>query len=293
MAAYTTTRLLTAIERQSFAPANQSTFSNTDILELAGEVTKTMILPAIMGVREEFYLDYYDYSITSGTAAYAIPERSIGASIREIQLVGADGGISNLPRISIDSLHLMGDVTGSPQAFYLRGNDVVLFPTPNTTSGTLRMYFPMRPGELVATTSTAIIATIDTSTKIVTVTSIPSTWTTGNIFDLIQRNGSHVYLDTDLTSTLISGSSITLPSLPSTLAVGDYISLAGESSLVQMPPDFQPILATLTAAEMLLAMNQPKGEKLYAKGMKQLEAAQAALTPRVVGEQELILPDWS
>lgn len=293
MAAYTTANYISSVERQSFSPANQATFSTSEILELGDEIIKTTILPSILNVREEYYMFYKDYTITAGQAAYAIPDRSIGLMAREIQVVDANGNSNNLPRTSVDQLHFFSPSGAGPDAFYLKGDNIVLVPTPTTSSSTLRVYYYLRPGKLVETTDAAVISSIDTATNTVTVTTIPSTWATGNIFDLISAKGGHRYLDVDLTSTLVSGTAITLPSLPDDLAVGDYVSLAGESPVIQMPPDFQPVLATLVAAEMLLAMNQPSGEKMLAKGLKNLDAAKYMLTPRVVGEEELIIPDWT
>lgn len=295
MAAYTTTNLLTSIERQSFAPANQSTFATSDILELADEVTKTTILPAIITVGEEYYLYSTDYTISEGVSAYSVPSRSFGLTVREVQIIDSNGNIKSLIRTGVDRLNKISTGTGrnTPDQFYLQGDQLILYPTPNATLNTLRIYFFLRPGTLVEQSDAAVISSINTGTNTVTVSVIPSSWTTGDSFDLIQGSGGHRHMSIDLASTLISGTSIALPSLPVGLAVGDYVALAGESPLIQMPPDFQPILATLTAAEMLLSMSQPKGEKVLAKGIRNLEATQKMLTPRVVGEEELILPNWS
>ncbi len=292
--AYTTDKLLASIERQSFAPSNQSTFSTLDILSLADEVSKTTILPTILSVGEEYYLCHKDYPIQAGVSAYAIPDRAIGLIVREISIVRDSGEICNISRSQVDNLYRYGHTeTSLPQVFYVKGNEIVLYPSPSSTINTLRMYYLLRPGDLVETTAAGLISSIDTTTNVINVSVIPSTWVTGNTFDLIQGNGGHRHMAIDLTSTLISGTAITLPSLPVGLAVGDYIALAGESPVVQMPPDFQPVLSTLTAAEMLLAMSQPKGEKMLSKGMKILENTHKMLTPRVIGELEVILPDWS
>ncbi len=295
MAAYTTTNLLTSIERQSFAPARQSTFDTTDILELADEVSKTTILPAILSAREEYYLYYEDLSITNNVAAYTIPSRSYGLTVRDVQVIDANGNVRALERTSIDRLQYMSNSSdrNSPDMFYVQGDQIVLVPTPNATQSTLRLYYFLRPSSFVETSDAAVISTINTSTNIVTVSTIPSSWVTGDTFDLIQGKGGHRHLSIELISTLVSGTSITLPSLPTGLAVGDYITLAGQTPVVQMPPDFQPILATLVAAEMLLSMSQPRGEKVLAKALRNLGAVQKMLTPRVVGKEEIILPDWS
>ncbi len=291
--AYTTADFLASVERQSFSPANQATFTASEILAIGDEVVKRYILPSILDVREEYLIDYTDYPILSGVSSYPIPPRSIGATVREIQVVDGSGNVMNLTRTSLDKLHLYASSSSAPSMFYLRGDKIVLFPTPSSTVNTLRVHFPLRPGSFVDITESAIISAIDTTTNVVTVTSIPSTWVTGNTFDLISRSGSQLYLEIDQLSSLVSGTAITLPSLPSDLAVGDYISISETSPLVQMPAEFRPVLATLTAAELLIAQNQPSGDKLITKGIKDLEIAKKLLTPRVWGEDEIILPDWS
>ncbi len=288
--AYTSANLISAIERKSFSPANQATFLSAEILAIADEVIKSDIVPAIMAVREEFFVTYTDYTVTASQASYDIPARAIGMVAREIHLVDSSGNITNLPRMAPEDLATTN--VSAPTAFYLRGNSIVLYPTPSTTASTLRVYYHVRPGDLVAATAGATISAIDTGTNVITVTTIPSTWVTGDTFDLIKKNGAHEYRSTGLTSTLISGTAITLPSLPSDLAVGDYVALEGFSPLVQLPPDFQPVLATLVAAEILINQSQPGGKELMDRGIKLLETAQKLITPRVVGEPQVIVPEW-
>ncbi len=291
--AYTTTDFLTSVERQSFSPANQATFTTADILSLGDEVLQATVLPALLGAQEEYLVTYTDYSIVSGTAAYALPERAIGMGAREIQLINQNGSVTDVPRTSLDRLDYFSSTPGNPRAFYLRGDEIVLVPTPSSSSATMRVYYALRPGALVEVSAGAVISSINTGTNQVTVSTIPSTWVTGNIFDLISAKGGQRHLSIGLTSTLVSGTTITLPSLPSGLAVGDYVNLQGESSLIQLPSDLRPALATLVAAEMIIGMSQPQGDRLYAKGTKQLESAIKLLSPRVTGEEELILPDWT
>jgi len=292
MAAYTTATFLSSVERQSFSPANQATFSTSDILSLGDEILASAVVPALVSAREEYFVTYKDYTITASTAAYTLPQRAVGLMAREVQIVDANGNVKNLPRVSLDSLHLRSSTASSPECFYLRGDSVVLSPTPSSTSGTLRIYYSLAPGNLVETTSCAVISAINTSTNVVTVTSIPNTWATGDDFDLIQGTGAHTTLAIDQNSTTISGADITFASLPANLAVGDYICPAGQSCLIQIPNDFRNAFSTLTAAEMLLAMNQPTGEKMLQKGMARLQVAVSLVSPRVAGEEEIILPDW-
>lgn len=294
MAIYTTDSLIASVERQSFAPANQSTFTSSEILELGDEAIKEYILPSILAAREEFFVTYTDVPVTAGMNRIPIPERSIGLSVREIHLYDDYGNLLGpLNRLSIEKLAQYSQTSDQPVGYYLLSNDIVLYPTPTFTSRTLRVFYPLRPGLLTDTTNQAVISAIDTNTNTVTVSSIPSTWVTGDVLDLVSKRSGHSYVAIDQTSTNISGTDITFASLPSTLAVGDYVMPQGYTTLLQMPIDFQPIVATFIAAEMLLAMNQPSGEKVLAKAIRNLDAVRKLLIPRTIGEQELILPDWT
>lgn len=290
--AYTTTQLLSAIERRSFAPENQATFDNEEILAIADEVLQSYILPAILQVREEFFVTYLDRALVPAQASYALPPRAIGLMARDIILVSSAGNIKRLERTEPERIGNFS-TSGSPDRFYLRGNNVFLDPIPSSSDGDLRMFYFLQPGSLVETTSSAVVSSIDPVTKIVTVTTIPSSWVTGNIFDFTKKDGGHEYRDIGYTSTLVAGTNITFSELPADLAVGDYMTLEGTSALIQLPPEFRPVLAVLTAAEMLDSMNQPGSEKLVAKGQKMLETAIKVLTPRVQGAPQVVVPDWS
>ncbi len=293
--AYTTASYISSVERQAFLPTGQATFTSSDILSMGNEAIRRYLLPSILRAREEYFITYKDYTIVANQSVYAIPYRGIGAAVRQIQLIDSNSNVREIDHISLDRVSEFSSTTGTPSAYYLRGDKIVLISTPSSAIGTLRVFYALRPGDLITTDAGAVISAINTATNVITVTTIPSTWVTGNGFDLLSKQGSHLYLDAgiDLTSTLISGSDITLPSLPSDLVVGDYIALAGYSPLIQLPADCQPILATFVAAEMLIAMNQPSGSSLLTKAKNDLSEIQVILTPRVSGAPELIIPDWS
>lgn len=289
--AYTTSQLLQAIERRSFAPENQLTFSTEELLAMAHEELQSVILPAILAVREEYFVTHTDYAVTAGQSGYDVPPRSIGLVVREIQLVNSTGSYRDLPRMEPEDVR--SSQSGSPQAFFVKNNQIHLYPTPSATQDTLRVQFFASPGLFVEPSAAAIISAIDTATNVVTVSTIPSTWTTGDTFDFISSKGGHEYRGLDFTSTLVSGNDITFSSLPSTLAVGDYISLQDESPLVQLPPNFRPVLAQATAARVLESMNQPGAADAMRQTEKLLASAIGLITPRIQGEDRVLLPsNW-
>jgi len=289
MAVYTSDNLISAIERRSFAPADQNAFTTAEVLALADESLLSVILPNIIKVREEYYVFNKTHTITANVSAYEIPSRAIGAILRDVQIVDDNGRIRDVPRIEPENQ--VSTQTGSLMGYFIRDNKVILHQTPSSTTGTLRLPFFIQPGNLVLAAAGAVITAINTTTKVITVGSIPSTWITGNSFDLISCKGSHSYRDIDLVSTLVSGSNITLPSLPDDLVVGDYVNLAEESSLVQVPSPYRAVLAQDVAAEMIGAMNQPNADRAKAKALGLMQSAQGLITPRVRGSVRIVTPD--
>lgn len=289
--AYTSSNLITAIERRSFAPANQLTFTATDILSVADEEIQTHILPRILSVREEYYVTYKDVTVTQGQRLYPIPERAIGLIAREVKVLESGGAYRDLPRIEPENVDTTSQ--GTPSSFYVERDDLALYPTPSTTGETLRVWFFASPGQLIDPADGAVISSIDTGTNTVSVSTIPSAWTSGDTFDFISGKGGHHYRGIDYVSTTVSGTDIIFSSLPDSLAVGDYISLQDQSPLVQMPPNFRAVLAQCAAARILTSQNQPGADDAERKAEEMLEAAVDLITPRVHGDDRVLLPsNW-
>jgi len=285
-----TTDLLEDIKANSFAPEGQTTYTDAQLLKVADNETMTKIVPALLKAREEYLVTYKDFAITINQAAYAIPARAVGLQLRDVHIIDGTTVIPDVPRTEPERIN--SNASGNPESFYLLGNDVMLFPKPNATTRTLRLYFPLRPSALVLPTAAAVVTAINSLT--VTVGTIVSTWVTGNIFDFIKQDGGHECLAIDQTSTLISGSDMTFAALPSTLRVGDYISLKGTSPLVQLPAELVPVLSQGAASKVLESMNQSGASGARKEFKEMLETAVILLTPRTVGEARVIVSNpWN
>jgi hypothetical protein len=180
------------------------------------------------------------------------------------------------------------DSTGNLAGFYYRGNQVVLVPSSSSTATTLRMSYFIRPNELAAISATNgihAISAINTSTKAVTVAGNTAI-STSTPCDLVAATPGFESLDIDLTPTAASGTVITFgnaSALPTDLAVGDYVCLAGKSPVPQIPAEFHPILAQRVACAWMEAFDAPGLEKAVAKLGKMEEAAGVLVSPRSPG----------
>lgn len=281
---------LTQVERRSFMPANQATFTEAEILTIASEELRSIIIPALYNLNEEYGVYYKNISCVNGQSEYEIPEQAYNNTIREVQLV-IGNQTYDLERTSLERVKI-GSLTGRPCAFYLRSNRIVLHPAPTSSDWTLKVWFQLTPPLLVPATETAVITAIDTALKRVSVSSIPADWVTGDRFDLICKKAGHVHKAIDYTSVLVSGTDIDFSELPSDLVVGDYVSITGESSLINLPYSMIPALAQFTAGALLDYAGQDGADKAVGKANQLLEKAMKNLTPRVQGEVQFIQSVW-
>jgi hypothetical protein len=288
--AYTTADLISAVKRRSFAPVSQNTFSETDLLALADEEVQTLIVPEIMGVREEYFVSYKDTALVANQAAYAIPHRAIGMAVREVKLVDAGGNFIDLPQISPEALS--SDATGTPNSFYVRDNSIVLWPTPSAAVGTLRVYFCRAQATLIPTSSAAIVSTVIGND--VSINGAPAAFTTSETYDFIRGRGGQEVLGEDLAVTGVGASSMSFTATPpSTVIAGDYVAIAGQSPLIQLPREYRVVLTQAVVVRVLKSMRLEGWdvEQKTLDGM--VEKARELISPRVIGEPAKILSVWN
>lgn len=289
--AYSTTDFLNSVRQRGSIPtsANSNNVNNTtNLLALATEELHIKLLPLIMSVRAEFYVTSKSYTITADQSEYLVPPRSSGMVLRDVQII--DGtNIRSLPEMPPEEA--VSTATGTPRAYYFEHQNVVLYPTPSVTTGTLKLKYYIRPGRLAATSDCAQITAINTSTNVVTVSTAPSTWVVGTSLDMVAANTPHQFRATESAITAISGSDITFASLPSGLAVGDWLSPADYSPIPQVPFEFQPVLAQMTVVKALEALGDREGGAAALKDLATIQASALQLvTPRNHGEPKKVRP---
>lgn len=272
--AYDNTRLISQINIKGALPTGR--FEDQELLDLATDALTSLVVPLIASVREEFYVMSEDVTTSTGVASYNIPARAMGQTLREVKLIR---GSDIVDLIRLDPEDVASTDSGDTFGFYLQANKVVLYPTPNAGSNTLRMSFIGRVGYLVPTTSAAIITAIAGNT----ITCVPpSTWTTANTFDIV---GNFWLRDYDLTATSVNAGNIVFSgTLPTDIAVGDYVCLAGESCIPQCPIEAHQLLAQLTVTSCLEAMgDQANLATAQAKADTLAAALKSILQSRIQG----------
>ncbi len=111
--------------------------------------------------------------------------------------------------------------------------------------------------------------------------SVPSNITNSSKVDFLQTNPGHQIYDFDiqLSSTAIIGSSIdfTQTDIPSDLIVGDYVALAHESIIPNLPPELHNVLAERTCARILAAIGDQQGLAATMSHIQEMEKRQGTL----------------
>jgi hypothetical protein len=261
----------------------QGRYEDDEILEVAYDVLMSQVVPLILDLREEYYVASESQAITASQAEYPIPHQAFGLMLREVKRV-YNREIQNL--YQLDPSEITTTSTGTPTSFYLEGQSVVLYPTPQSTDGsTLKLSYYKTPSKPVLTSSAALITNIDRDTGIVTATP-PTSWSGSDTFDFVSRKNGHKTLAAEKSATLTTTTlQFSTSDIPSTLEVGDYITLTGEAPYIQVPDNCFALMVQLTANELLedmgdqgpLQIGIQKGEQLKGIFVKSMAA-------RVLGE---------
>lgn len=285
---YTTAELITQVKRRGQIPTSQKTWDNEAILDTATEEYHGLVLPLMLKTREEYFVLYEDQTLVSGTTGYSIPDRAMGQVVREVERRTADGGIESLPYISPDQKERFAGAGGYYSlGYYLEWNKVEL--VGNDLTGTLRVYYYVRPGSLVQTDACGKITAIDTGTNTVTLDVSTNPFAASDVVDFVRGDGAHEYRSIDYTVSSVSNADVVFSSLPSDLAVDDWLVPSEQSCIPQLPRDLQPLLVQATLVTILDAMGDQRVEFHRRKLEEMKMNATNMITPRNHGEAKKIV----
>jgi len=299
---YTTAGLVAAIKRRGSIPTNQQLFSDNDFIALANDELQSSIVPMLMAVREDYFITSKDVAVSSsqGTpATVPIPSDAVGQKLTAVSWVDGSGNLTNVPRLTMEEVsgNFM-DYTQS-SGFYVKGNNIVLFPNLNNGTGTIRLSYVKRPLHLVATTQAGRIRSINTNTNEVTLSNLPSSWVTGDLINVVSQLQP---FDTIASSIVING--ISSPTIVvsdiTNLEVGMWIALDGNSPIPQIPVEAHITLAQATTVKCLEALGDREGMQAAEAKLKQnKEDLLTMITPRVDASPKKVtnagngILDWS
>ena len=244
------------------------------------EMTSKM-LPMIDNQTEEYFVAIKDIPYNQNITVYPIPQRAFAGKLRALSFVDPNSNEIRIPRLRPEDIMSNVNATGlaiNPAlwGFYIQNNKVVLYLSSvngaTSNYNNVRFRYIRQSNQLVATSACAQVSMI--SGNNVTVTAIPSNFSTSQIYDMIANYPNFDSLQDDAVCTAISSLTMTFTSVPTSLLVGDWICLSGTSPVAQIP--FTPgydLLLQLSAAKCLeihgdtqgfnVAMSQAADMKAY------------------------------
>lgn len=241
---WTTDALLGSIRRRASFPTGDEAWSDTDILALATEAMRDYILPTIREVHEEFLIASHDISVVAGTTSYRLPKRFAAEALRLVLMTDSTGGYVPMTRVEPESARKL------QIGFYLEDDKLVTAWTP-TQSTTIRVKYYWRPSKLVLITRGFTVSTINTTPTGVNVSETTNgVLAASSVVDFMGADPGFRIRAIDLSVSDVSA--FPRVDMPSTtgIEVGNYLCIAGESIVPQIPAELHPLLAQRTAVKL-------------------------------------------
>lgn len=262
-----TSQLLKSIKRRAMVPDNQSTFSDQDLIDLMNEEMMIGLVPSVLIMKDEYFMFKSEVFIENSKSNYVVPERSIGSKLREVCFQDPAGNEYEMTQISVDDRYgYLANVVEftSFRRFYMEGSDLILFPSVGVNvSGKLAFYYYLRPNNLVKDAEVATISNINRTTGEITVSNLPSTYGLDHKFDFIRAESPHNILSIDVSLTALNSSTkiitVNVSDIPKDLSKGDFLAIAGQTCVPNVPTELHVILAHRAAQRVLEAIGDTQG----------------------------------
>lgn len=292
---YSTDSLLPTLRLLPLMPSVQALFTNTDLLTVMNFEMGSKILPLIDNQAEEYFIVPDDISYIPSTTVYSLPVRATADKLRSVSFVDSNNNEIRIPRLRPEDIMSNVNATGlaiNPAlwGFYLQNDKLILYLGSFTGSSQsykfLRLRYVRMPSSLVLEAAAAQVVSVVGDA--VTVNAVPTTYTTDQVYDLVSNSPQmFVSQGDDMTVVSIVGVVITFTAgtVPSSLKKGDWVCLAMQSPIPQIPykPGFE-LLLQLSAAKCLEIHGDIQGFNVamsQAKDMKDYFIS--VITPRVDG----------
>ncbi len=290
----TNTQLIETIKRKSYIPADQNTFTDQELLDIANEELQSIVVPEILSTREDYLVRKDTVNLTGQTGQVLdIPSRAVGQQLRELTVTL--GNVEhNLARYDIED-RVYDNVGGNIYGFDLTGNQINL---KGAMTGILNIYYYLRPGNLTEVKNARQITAIDTGANTITVAALPSTWSTASIFDVVKGKPGFDFKQLSLTVSAIDTGTNTITfneSLNSSgwdaLIVGDWLTLEETSPIAQIPTEWQNYLAEAATAFIMESQGDSQGfDKAMMRKEELYKNAVKMISPRVDGQSRRFVP---
>ena len=241
MATWTVDETLASIRTRADLLDSDARFSDTSLLLLLNEELGSWLVPLIAQMLSEYFVTTLDTVLTGATNLFNVPGDAVAGRVRLVQFLDA-----NLrPRFNCVQVDPMDNVQwfaspwlGNLGQFYFQGDQLILL-GPLPAGWYLRIAYERRPAQCVLIASCARITVI--AGNVVTVNAFPAAMVAATPIDFVRGVGPWTTIGAAALPTP-SGLTVTFTTLPTGLAVGDYLALRGQAPFCQVPQECIPVL---------------------------------------------------
>lgn len=285
---YTSTALIANVKRRAMVPTSQSTFSPDEFCGMLTDEMQSLIVPMIMELNSQFFVNYYDYPIDGNTSVFSLPGRAINNKIMSVSLFDPSNNSYWRPAQVGNGDWSFQNLDYYCQSFSIENDNVVFNANPQQTDKLIRMFYYRRPSNIVQVTQAGQITAIDIGTSTVTVNVNPG-FTESTPVDLIQGDGSFKTYGDDLIPVSVSGLDITFAVIPDGLSIGDWVCFQGESPVAQIPYESQHVLCQAVAIKLLEALGDENMIAFSQKKMDELQMHMQSVMKMRVDKQPIAI----
>lgn len=301
----TADELLANINNRGALPPTQNVWTSTLILSAADEEIYSTVMPSLLGANQDFFTDYEDSPFVGSQAAYALPKRAAGATIRVakyVDNVGNEG--APLAQVEVADIGRYNITTANaPIGFYFNSSFVNVLPTPATgTTGSLRLYYTRRPGKLVQDTvngssqhtqvATVSSVSVNSGNTTITCTANHSGFAAGATIDVTSYTSPYTLKWKDVTVTTMTAGTATIvcngvdmTTGINTVVAGDFVTASLNSYVPQgIPVEWHSLIELRVVARVLDSLGDMMGSNsILARSMEMEQRLLALVQPRASG----------
>lgn len=296
--------VIDAIREEGLIAASDEEELITKVRSVLNRELRLYGMALLQKAREEYQVETADLAVVAGASTYDIPSKAAGAAIVRLEWVNGTERAKLYPTTANLNASVGSGAYGTGE-FYLQGSKIHLCVAPST-SGTWTVVYARRFNRLVAASACGEVSAIDTGTKQVTLvhpdsgaSTVPATFTTARTYDFVKGTPHFDVLDSDAAVTTVASNVLTFTeTLPTGLAVGDFVALAGQSPVVNAHLEFQSVLILKAVHSYLSGGGDATRSGLVKERLDKAEADWLTIaSPRVDGGPELIInysaPGWN
>lgn len=317
----TINEIVAAVRTRGSLPTagSSSSISDQKIIDAANSELTLVVAPLLALTREGYFTDTEDTSIVANQASYSLPTRAIDSGAIAVKYVDSSG--QELYPLDQVTPHEISSYTytGYAQQFYLNQQGIVLIPTPTNASGSLRVYYDRRPGSLVSnvdssgtlgltggqTTATGVVSSVSynsgTGNTTITLTVNTNGWPASTTIDVMSYLPPFKLRAKDVTTTTAAAgtatilcTSIDLTSSTYGVAAGDYVTVARNAFVPQIPLEWHEILTDLIPARVANQLSMYKQEEHIREALvPKIKLLQGLAEPRAQQNPKAIKAAWT